>query len=41
MCRAGDPLFSVLFPVILGAPIWGGLYLRDDRLRTLIPLITR
>ena len=36
--RVGDPLFSVLFPVILGVLIWGGLYLRDDRLRALIPL---
>ena len=29
-------LFSVVFPVILGAMIWGGLYLRDERLRTLV-----
>jgi hypothetical protein len=36
--RVGDPLFSVLFPVIFGMLIWGGLYLRDDRLRALIPL---
>ena len=37
--RVGDPLFShVLFPVYLGVLLWGGLYLRDDRLRTLIPL---
>jgi hypothetical protein len=25
-----------LFPVILGAMIWGGLYLRDERLRALV-----
>jgi hypothetical protein len=37
--RAGDPLFShVLFPTYLGALLWLGLYLRDDRLRGLIPL---
>jgi DoxX-like protein len=36
--RVGDPLFShVLFPVYLGVLIWLGLYLRDDRLRALIP----
>lgn len=37
--RVGDPLFShVLFPVYVGVLVWGGLYLRDVRLRTLIPL---
>jgi len=37
--RAGDPLFShVLFPTYLGALLWLGLYLRDDRLRALVPL---
>jgi hypothetical protein len=37
--RAGDPLFShVLFPTYLGVLLWLGLYLRDDRLRVLIPL---
>ncbi|HYT19409.1 MAG TPA: DoxX family protein [Candidatus Polarisedimenticolia bacterium] len=37
--RAGDPLFShVLFPTYLGVLLWGGLYLREDRLRALIPL---
>jgi hypothetical protein len=37
--RAGDPLFShILFPTYLGVLPWGGLYLRDDRLRALIPL---
>lgn len=39
--RVGDPLFShVLFPTYLAAMIWGGLYLRDSRLRALIPLRT-
>jgi hypothetical protein len=37
--RVGDPLFShVLFPTYVGALIWGGLYLREDRLRALLPL---
>jgi len=37
--RVGDPLFShVLFPTYLGVLLWAGLYLRDDRLRALIPL---
>jgi ABC-type transport system involved in cytochrome c biogenesis permease component len=38
--RAGDTLFSILFPIILGVLIWGGLYLRDARLPALIPLRT-
>ena len=37
--RAGDPLFShVLFPTYLGVLLWLGLYLRDSRLRALLPL---
>ncbi len=36
--RAGEGLFSIVFPIIFGVLIWLGLYLRDDRLRTLIPL---
>ncbi len=36
--RAGSELFSLVFPVILGALFWGGLYLRDERLRALIPV---
>ncbi|MGO1077461.1 DoxX family protein [Inquilinus sp. CA228] len=36
--RIGSPLFShTLFGVYLGIVLWGGLYLRDDRLRRLIP----
>ena len=34
--RAGSSLFSVVFPVIMGALIWGGLFLRDERLRALL-----
>jgi hypothetical protein len=37
--RIEDPLFSsILFAVYFGFGAWGGLYLRDDRLRALIPL---
>ena len=37
--RIGDPLFShILFPTYMAAFMWGGLYLRDARLRELIPL---
>lgn len=36
--RVGDPWFShALFPVYVGLFIWGGLYLRDEKLRALIP----
>lgn len=36
--RAGTPLFShLLFGVYLGLFVWGGLYLRDGRVRALIP----
>lgn len=36
--RIGSPIFShVLFGVYLGVMLWGGLYLRDDRLRALMP----
>jgi hypothetical protein len=37
--RLGDPIFThTLFGLYLGLLMWGGLYLRDDRLRALIPL---
>lgn len=36
--RVGGPLFAVVFPVIIGAMFWGGLYLRDRRLRSLFSL---
>jgi hypothetical protein len=39
--RVGYPLFThVLFPVYLGVMLWLGLYLRDRRLRALLPLRT-
>lgn len=37
--RIEDPLFSsTLFGVYFGLLVWGGLYLRDEKLRALIPL---
>ncbi len=37
--RVGDPLFShALFPVYVAILLWGGLYLREERLRALVPL---
>ena len=38
--RASQGSFPIIFPVIIGALIWGGLYFRDHRLRNLIPLLT-
>lgn len=36
--RLGDPLFShILFGVYLGILAWGGLFLRDSRIRALLP----
>ena len=34
--RAGNPLFETIFPVFVAAAIWGGLLLRDARLRALV-----
>ena len=34
--RVGGPLFNIIFPVILGVLVWGGLYLRDQRVRSLV-----
>ena len=33
--RVGDPFYM---PVLLGVLVWGGLFLRDGRVRALIPL---
>jgi hypothetical protein len=33
--RAGEPFY---FPIIVGIDVWVGLFLRDHRLRALIPL---
>lgn len=37
--RLGNPLFThVLFPIYVAALLWGGLWLRDDRVRALLPV---
>ena len=37
--RIGHPLFShILFPVYVAALLWVGLWLRDERLRTVLPV---
>jgi hypothetical protein len=36
--RAGASLFNIVFPIIIGALLWGGLFLREQRLRALVPL---
>src|ERR1044072_5485206 len=34
--RVGGPVFPIIFAAILGVMLWGGLYLRDERVRTLV-----
>ena len=37
--RIGEPLFShILFPSYVALFLWGGLWLRNDRLRALLPV---
>ena len=37
--RVGNPLFSqALFPIYVGILLWAGIFLRDERLRSLVPL---
>ena len=39
--RLGDPLFShTLFGVYLGLLFWGGLWLRDERVRRVMPMLS-
>ena len=36
--RVQDPLFShILFPVYVGVLVWGGVFLREEGLRQLVP----
>jgi DoxX-like protein len=37
--RINEQLFSIIFPVIFAAIVWGGLYLRNARLRALVPFV--
>jgi hypothetical protein len=34
--RVSGPWFNILFPVVCGCFVWGGLYLRDRSLRTVL-----
>lgn len=36
--RIGHPVFECIFPIIFSALAWAGIYLRDVRLRALLPL---
>ena len=36
--RIGENLFPILFPGLIAVLMWAGLYLREDRLRHLVPL---
>ena len=36
--RVSGPVFNIVFPVIFGCMLWGGLWLRDNNLRRLIPV---
>ena len=36
--RVQQGWFPIIFPVVFGALLWLGLYLRDPRLRVLLPL---
>jgi hypothetical protein len=36
--RMGGPVFPMVFPILFGALLWGGLALRELRLRALVPL---
>ena len=37
--RIGNPLLThTLFPIYVAAMLWGGLYLREPRMRALVPL---
>jgi hypothetical protein len=36
--RVGEGLFPDFFPILVGVLLWGGLLLRDARLRAVLPL---
>ena len=36
--RAGTPLFNLAFPLMFAVIVWAGLWLRDLRLRALVPV---
>lgn len=39
--RVGAILFNVVFAIVLDALLWSGLWLRDRRLREMLPMRTR
>ena len=39
--RIDDPLSNLMPPIVMGVLVWLGLYLREPRLRALIPLRSR
>ena len=36
--HSGTALFNITFPIAFGVLVWLGIYLRDQRLRALVPL---
>jgi len=36
--RVGAGAFPIVFPIIFGVLVWGGVFLRDERIRALIPV---
>jgi hypothetical protein len=38
--RVGGDAFSIVFPALIGALLWGGLVLRDPRVAALLPIRT-
>ena len=39
--RVSAVSFNIILPVLLGALLWGGLWLRDRRLQQLLPLTSK
>lgn len=37
--RIGHPVFECVFPVIFAVLVWAGLFLREPRLRVLLPVL--
>ena len=38
--RVSGSWFNIVFPVVVGCMVWGGLWLRDKKLERLLPLIS-
>lgn len=36
--RVGAPPFNIVFPIVFGILLWTGLWLRESRLRAILPL---